>query len=45
MQSTSYPALSGEITLHKGRVIVWAQCQWRMTSRPWLTQRAIRLTL
>lgn len=35
----------GEITLYKGRVIGWAQCQWRMTSRPWLTQRAIRLTL
>lgn len=35
----------GEITLHKGRVVGWGPCQWHMTSRPWLTQLAIRLTL
>lgn len=35
----------GEITLHKGRVMGWEQSKWRMTSRPWLTQLAIRLTL
>ncbi|MCS3609234.1 protein YgfX [Erwinia rhapontici] len=26
-------------------LLVLLECQWRMTSRPWLTQRAIRLTL
>ncbi len=35
----------GEITLRKGRVVGWEQCHWRMTSRPWLTQLAIRLSL
>ncbi|MFK8259477.1 protein YgfX [Erwinia sp. AnSW2-5] len=35
----------GEITLCKGRVMGWKQSHWRITSRPWLTQLAIRLTL
>jgi len=35
----------GEITLRKGRVMGWEQSQWRITSPPWLTQLAIRLTL
>ncbi|QGU86408.1 protein YgfX [Erwinia sorbitola] len=35
----------GDFILREGRVLIWQQRQWRMTSRPWLSRLAMCLSL